>query len=96
MNTKSIAGTIAFILLAASMGITLVAAQEPDPADLKHAVDAHNAEVAKPEQELVCRKEAQIGTRIKKTICRTKDVIAAESEEAKRWANKPRPVPTHE
>ena len=96
MNTRQPVVAIALLMLAAGMGITRAEAQEPDAAELKQAVDAHNAEVAAPEQELVCRKEAQIGTRIKKTVCRTKGVIEAESKEAKRWASKPRPVPTDE
>jgi len=80
----------------AGMGIRTAAAQEPDATELKNAVDAHNAQVVKPEHDLVCKKEAQIGTRLKKTVCRTKADIEMESEEAKRWADKPRPVPTRE
>ena len=87
---------IASFMLFAGMGIAEVPAQEPAEAELKQAVDAHNADVAAPEQEVVCRKEAQTGTRFKKTVCRTKAVMDAESEEAKRWAKKPRPVPTRE
>ena len=96
MNTRTPVVAIALLMLAAGMGIPRARAQEPSEAELKQAVDAHNAEVTAPEQELVCRKEAQTGTRIKKTVCRTRAVVDAESEEAKRWARKPRPVVTDE
>ncbi len=96
MNTRLEVVALALLMLTTGMGMLRVQAQEPTEAELKQALDAHNAGIAAPEQELVCRKEAQVGTRFKKTVCRTKVAIEAESEEARRWASKPRPVPTHE
>lgn len=71
------------------------AAREPESdADLQQAVAAHNSRVELESQELVCQKEAPVGTRIKKTVCRNKGLIDREQREAKRFITKPRPVPT--
>ena len=96
MNIRLPVVAIASFMLLAGMGIADAPVQEPTEADLKQAMDAHNADVAAPEQEVVCKKEVQTGTRFKKTVCRTKAVMDAESNDAKRWASKPRPVPTRE
>ncbi len=73
------------------------AAREPvDDADLQQAVAAYNSRVELESQELVCRREAPVGTRIKKTVCRNKGLLEREQREAKRYVNKPRPVPTKE
>lgn len=86
-------------LLAAAMLVLVAvdarAAREPvDEEDLQQAVAAYNSRVELESQELVCKREAPVGTRIKKTICRNKGLLEREQREAKRYVNKPRPVPT--
>lgn len=88
------------VLLGIALGIavtTVHAAREPvDENDLQQAVAAHNSRVDLESQELVCKREAPVGTRIKKTVCRNKGLIDREQRDAKRFVNKPRPVPTQE
>lgn len=83
---------ISVILALALLAGMPVSAAEPDAAQVKQAVDAHNANVADPGEQLVCHKEAVTGSRIRKTVCRTQKTIDAEAEAAKRYLNKPRPV----
>ncbi len=79
---------------ALSMVIAMpVMAADPDEAQVQQAVEAHNATVSSDSDQLVCRKESVTGSRIKKTVCRTQRTIEAEQEAAKRYVNKPRPVP---
>lgn len=73
-----------------------VLAEEPDEGQLQNAVDAHNAGVTDESQQLICRKESVTGSRFKKTVCRTQATMKAEQDAAKRYVNKPRPVPTKE
>lgn len=71
------------------------AAREPESDDdLQQAVAAHNSRVELESQELVCDKEAPVGTRIKKTVCRNKGLLEREQRDARRYLSKPRPVPT--
>lgn len=90
MKSRKIAVLIAMSMLA---GAPAVGAAEADEAQIQQAVDAHNAGVDDVSQQLVCRKEAVTGSRIKKTVCRTQATIEAEQDAAKRYVNKPRPVP---
>jgi len=96
MNSRQKLVAIALVTLTTGMGISHTRAQEPDAADLKQTVDAHNTDVAAPKQEVVCIKEAQIGTRLKKTVCHTRATTEAESAEAIRGAGNPGPVSTDE
>lgn len=81
-------------ILALSMLVTMpAAAADPDDAKVQQAVEAHNATVASEGDQVVCRKEPVTGSRIKKTVCRTQRTIEADQEAAKRYINKPRPVP---
>lgn len=81
---------VTWMSFAAGPAAVAVDAVEPE---IQNAVDAHNAQVQREGEQLVCRKEAQIGTRLKKTVCRTKAVMDAEADAARRYVNKPRPVP---
>lgn len=90
MKSRKIAVLIVMSMLA---GTPAVGAAEADEAQVQKAVDAHNASVDDVSQQLVCRKEAVTGSRIKKTVCRTQATIEAEQEAARRYVNKPRPVP---
>jgi hypothetical protein len=42
------------------------------------------------QNEIICRKEARIGTRLLKMVCRSKAGIATNSAEAQRWLRKVR------
>lgn len=96
MNTKQPAVAIAVLMLAACTANTRPDPQQSSEAELNQVAEAYNAEVADPKQEVVCRMEAVIGTRITKEVCRTRTVMELESKDAKRFLNKPRPVPTQE
>lgn len=90
MKSRKIAVLIAMSMLT---GVPVAGAAEADEAQIQNAVEAHNAGVEDVSQQLVCRKEAVTGSRIKKTVCRTQATIEAEQDAAKRYVNKPRPVP---
>ena len=96
MNTRQPTVAIALLMLAAGMVNSGAVSQEPSEAELQQLEEAHNDAVTDPKQEVVCRKEAQVGTRIKRTVCRTKAMMEVESKDAERFAEKPRPVPTRE
>lgn len=89
MNNNKLAIIFTLCMLAGAP----VSAADQDEAQLEKAVEAHNAGVTDESQQLVCRKEAVTGSRIKKTVCRTVATMEAEQEAAKRYVNKPRPVP---
>lgn len=91
MYSSRTALILALTLVTGLAGVPAIAA-EPDAAEVKKAVDAHNATVADPGEQLVCHKEAVTGSRIRKTVCRTQKTIEADAEAAKRYLNKPRPV----
>ncbi|MBI1731991.1 MAG: hypothetical protein HYR49_04385 [Gammaproteobacteria bacterium] len=96
MNTKPPVAAIAVLMLAACTANTRPDPQQGGEAELSQAAEGYNAGVDDPNQEVVCRMEAVVGTRIKKEVCRTRTAMDVESKEAKRFLNKPRPVPTQD
>jgi hypothetical protein len=93
MKSRKIAVLIAMSMLT---GVPVVCAAGADDAQVQEAVEAHNAGVDDVSQQLVCKKEAVTGSRLKKTVCRTQATIDAEQDAAKHYVNKPRQVPTKE
>jgi outer membrane murein-binding lipoprotein Lpp len=69
----------------------------PDTAkadDLERAAAEYNARVDNPDDELICRREAKIGTRITEKVCRTRAQRERDAEEAETYLKKPRPTAT--
>lgn len=55
--------------------------EAPAPEVSKADVDARSESVAQAEPEMVCRMEAEIGSRVKKKVCRPKSEVEATSNE---------------
>ena len=68
-------------MLAGNLTNILVA--ETTDEDLDKAAAAYNQKQEKDRNKVVCKKEAQIGTRIKKKVCRTVATIERQAEEGK-------------
>lgn len=70
--------------------------QKTVEADPEQLAATYNEEVESDRQEVVCEKVAQTGSRIQETQCRTVTQKQMESEEGKRFVNKPRPTVTRD
>ena len=82
--------------MAITMTFAMAAAnvQAANPADtfnntseedrIQKIAEAYNAEQTDERSKIVCKKEAEVGTRFKKTVCRSMATIEAEREHAKR------------
>lgn len=85
-----------------SVTLLLVALSAPamagtdEDADLDKAAVAYNATVERPSEEIVCKNEARIGSRIKRPVCRTKSYLKREQYEVQRYIKKPRPSVTRD
>ena len=67
---------------------TTVLAEQTTDEELDQAVDKYNEKQKYEGRKIVCKKEAQIGTRIKKKVCRTVASIERDRKEAKRMMDR--------
>jgi len=67
-----------------------------DDAHLKALEDQYNANATTEEQKVVCTNRPRVGSRLPKTVCRTRAQVALEEREGERMIEKPRPKPTQE
>jgi hypothetical protein len=88
--------TCAFFLLATGVFSHSAWAGRDEDAELQQAVVAYNANVERPSEEVVCKNEARIGSRIKRPVCRTKSYLKREEYEVQRYIKKPRPSVTRD
>jgi hypothetical protein len=63
-------GLLALVLLFAG-NFTNVAAKEKTGGDLDQAADQYNKNKSNDKYKVVCKREAPVGSRIKKKVCRT-------------------------
>jgi hypothetical protein len=96
MRVIAITAALGAIVLCAGAAGVHAESTSAKEAELDTAADTYNARVENEDQQVVCRWEAQTGSRIKKKVCRTHAAMDAESREGKRFVNKPRPLPTNE
>jgi hypothetical protein len=96
MGSGRFAAVIAAFVLVVGTVNAYAESEQAKEAALDQAADAHNAQIADPQEQVVCEWEAQTGTRIKKKVCRTQSVIEQERKDARRFITKPRPVFTDE
>lgn len=82
-------------LLLAVLSAPAMAGKDED-ADLEKAAVAYNATVESPTEEIVCKNEARIGSRIKRPVCRTKSYLKHEQFEVNRYMKKPKPSVTRD
>lgn len=88
---------IAGFTLLAAVGIMPAGAGEQEKeAALQQAVAAYNANAERPSQEVVCKHETRIGSRIKRPVCRTRGFLEQEKRDVRRYMNKPRPSVTRD
>jgi hypothetical protein len=62
-----------------------------DDKELQALESAYNAKTEVDSQKVACSNKPPIGSRIPKTVCRTKEDAALEEREAERMIEKPRP-----
>ncbi len=96
MTTGSCAVNLAGFTLLVAVGIMPAAAGEKEEIALQQAVAAYNANAERPSQEVVCKHEARIGTRIKQPVCRTRGYLKQQEFEVMRYMKKPRPSVTRD
>jgi hypothetical protein len=58
--------------------------EAPAPRVSKANIDARSESVAQAEPEIVCRMEAEIGSRVKKKVCRAKSEVEATTDETQK------------
>lgn len=88
--------SLTILMLAACTENTRPARQARTEADLNQIEERYNAKVEDPNQEVVCRREAVTGSWIKETRCRTRALMQQQSDDGRRYLDKPRPFPTDE
>jgi hypothetical protein len=84
---------ILLLVLAGCTGNTRQVQIRPEER-LAGAQEAYNEQVEDDDEQVVCRHEAVTGSRIKKSVCRSKRQIAEEERTARRYLEKARPYPT--
>lgn len=92
MNGKQI---MSATLLLAVLSAPASAGTDED-VDLEQAAVAYNARAERPSEEIVCRNETRVGSRIKRPTCRTKAYLKQEQFEVNRYMKKPRPSVTRD
>ena len=63
--------------------------------DLDALAEKYNENVKNPDEEVICRKEQVIGSRIPKKVCRTRGQIEQDRKEAQRYMKSGRPAGTN-
>ena len=94
MNNRKRVMEFAVLLLITGMGTTPAGARDPNEEELQKMAEAYNAKKEAPAQEVVCKQEARVGSRIKRPVCRTKGTLEVEKWNIERVMNRPRPKTT--
>ena len=91
MKIKKLVSIFLFSLAMICAGnLTHVLAEDATEEDLKKAADAYNKKQTYDGYKVVCKKEAPIGSHIKKKVCRTVATIDRQHRDAKRVMDKSR------
>ena len=93
MNRLITLGVAAAMLMTAACAQNRVT-RDPTQSDLDRMAAEYNAKVEDPEDQVVCTRETEVGSRFKEVKCRTKRQLEWEEQEARRYATKPRPTVT--
>jgi len=75
--------TLFFLIMALAINVNPVfAGDEPDEA-LEKAADLYNKNKSNDKYKVVCKREAPVGSRIKKKVCRTVEMVDNSQREAR-------------
>ncbi len=69
---------------------TNVLAEDTPESDLDKSAATYNQKQKNNKNKVVCKKEARVGTRIKKKVCRTVATMEKEAEHGKRFLKRSR------
>ena len=93
MSRFAIVGFAMAVLVAGTTFDRVAFAEEGVETEVQQSVDRYNQAQESESQQVICRKEAVTGTRIKKTVCRSKFRVEQDQNAIERSLEKMRTQP---